>query len=116
MTPLSRLLRLFFFFVLLLLAAKSTEIVRPEAAKLPDSEAAALKAVATKLGKRDWNFSVDPCSGSGGWMDSSNNNVTCNCSYANRTVCHIVSIQLSEQNLAGVLPEELSKLTHLSKL
>ncbi|XP_031494434.1 probable LRR receptor-like serine/threonine-protein kinase At1g53430 isoform X2 [Nymphaea colorata] len=116
MTPVSRLLRLFFFVVLLLLAAKSTDIVRPEAAKLPDGEAAALKAVATKLGKKGWNFAVDPCSRSGGWIDSKNNNVTCNCSYANGTVCHVVSIKLEEQNLAGVLPEELSKLTHLSEL
>ncbi|KAF3794525.1 putative LRR receptor-like serine/threonine-protein kinase [Nymphaea thermarum] len=78
---------------------------------------AALQVIGSKLGKRDWNFSVDPCSGSGGWispgLDPSVNNVTCDCSDSNGTICHIVSIILKAQNLAGTLPEELSKLKYL---
>ncbi|XP_031474103.2 uncharacterized protein LOC116246385 [Nymphaea colorata] len=102
----------------LLLAMNPGRNFRSAAAKLPVEEVAALKAIASKLGKKDWNFSVDPCSGKGGWVTadaakSSLNRVTCNCTFANGTLCHIVAIELKGQNLAGVLPEELSILKFL---
>ncbi|XP_031474106.1 probable LRR receptor-like serine/threonine-protein kinase At1g53430 [Nymphaea colorata] len=113
---LSPVLLLASFLLLLALQCSSQNVgsLRP---KLPDDEVAALRVIGSKLGKKDWNFSVDPCSGSGGWispaLDPSVNNVTCDCSDSNGTICHIVSIILKAQNLAGTLPEELSKLKYL---
>ena len=56
-----------------------------------------LKEIAKTLGKEDWDFSVDPCSGQRNWTSSAQvqgfeNAVTCNCSLANATVCHVVSM------------------------
>ena len=59
----------------------------------------ALKDIASTLGKRNWNFSADPCSGKEGWADQNpdkgfENAVTCNCAYAGGTVCHVVSMYI----------------------
>lgn len=56
-----------------------------------------MKDIAKTLGKKDWNFSIDPCSGKNNWVSSVQvkgfeNAVTCNCSFDNATVCHIVSM------------------------
>ncbi|KAL9438025.1 hypothetical protein AB3S75_023817 [Citrus x aurantiifolia] len=57
---------------------------------LPENEVQALKDIANTLGKKDWNFSVDPCSGEEGWAEIPEENaVTCNCSFSNGTVCHV---------------------------
>ncbi|WOH00793.1 hypothetical protein DCAR_0520168 [Daucus carota subsp. sativus] len=80
---------------------------------LPDDEVEALRQSAKTLGKTNWNFSVDPCSGGSGWSTSVDNNVTCdNCS-SDGTVCHVVQIVLKSQNLAGKLPPEFQKLPFL---
>ena len=68
----------------------------------------ALKDIAKTLGKKDWNFSADPCSGSEyGWITPagkySANNVTCgNCTISDATnatstdqICHVVSMYVS---------------------
>jgi hypothetical protein len=55
----------------------------------------ALKGIARKLNKTDWDFSVDPCIGSGTWVNSTGfivSNVTCDCSFQNHTNCHIISL------------------------
>ncbi|XP_043699672.1 probable leucine-rich repeat receptor-like serine/threonine-protein kinase At3g14840 [Telopea speciosissima] len=89
---------------------------------LPDDEVNALKEIAKSLKKTDWDFTVDPCSNKSGWVTAnpekgSENAVTCNCSYANATVCHVVSIVLKSQNLPGVLPAgELVKLLYLQEI
>ncbi|XP_042513920.1 probable leucine-rich repeat receptor-like serine/threonine-protein kinase At3g14840 [Macadamia integrifolia] len=88
--------------------------------RLPDDEVNALKEIAKSMGKTDWNFSVDPCSGESGWatanpVKGSENAVTCDCSFANATVCHVVSIVLKSQSLPGVLPVEV-KLPYLQEL
>ncbi|RDX95938.1 putative LRR receptor-like serine/threonine-protein kinase, partial [Mucuna pruriens] len=53
----------------------------------------ALKDIGNALGKKNWDFSVDPCSGERNWTShtkvrGSENNVTCDCSFANATICH----------------------------
>ncbi|TKW37091.1 hypothetical protein SEVIR_1G025800v4 [Setaria viridis] len=86
---------------------------------LPPQEVEALKGIANKLNKTDWDFSVDPCSASGNWINSDGflfSNVTCDCSFKNRTECHIISLELMRQNLSGVLPEEVVNLTYLRYL
>ncbi|KAL9438029.1 hypothetical protein AB3S75_023821 [Citrus x aurantiifolia] len=90
-------------------------------ATLPQSEVEALKDIAKTLGKRNWNFSVDPCSGKEGWADQNpvkgfENAVTCNCSFSNGTICHVVSTVLKAQNLPGVLPPEMARLPFLQEI
>ncbi|KAK4796971.1 hypothetical protein SAY86_029297 [Trapa natans] len=87
------------------------------AAVLPASEVQALKEIGQTLGKADWNFSVDPCSGQNSWgIAGSENTVTCNCSYSNNTVCHVISIILKSQNLQGTLPPQLVNLPYLIEI
>ncbi|KAF3794526.1 putative receptor-like protein kinase [Nymphaea thermarum] len=105
----------------LLLAMNPGRNFRSEAAKLPDDEVAALKTIASKLGKKDWNFSVDPCSGKGGWVTddaakASLNRVTCNCTFANGTLCHIVAMSLMVNRFSGPIPKELGNITTLQEM
>ncbi|KAJ8616560.1 hypothetical protein MRB53_035932 [Persea americana] len=91
------------------------------ATQLLDEEVGALREIAKTLGKENWNFSGDPCSREWGWVDPTplkgfENAVTCNCSYQNNTVCHVVSIILKGHNLQGVLPPELVKLPYLQEI
>ncbi|KAL6629381.1 hypothetical protein ACP70R_029146 [Stipagrostis hirtigluma subsp. patula] len=86
---------------------------------LPEQEVEALKGIASKLNKTDSDFSVDPCSASGNWVNSTGflvSNVTCDCSFKNHTECHIISLQLMRLNLSGVLPDETVNLTYLRYL
>ncbi|KAJ8616582.1 hypothetical protein MRB53_035954 [Persea americana] len=88
---------------------------------LPQEEVEALREISMTLGEENWNFSADPCSRESGWAGAAHteeveNAVTCNCSYQNNTVCHVVSIILKGQNLQGVLPPELIKLPYLQKI
>ncbi|KAK6230794.1 hypothetical protein QUC31_002312 [Theobroma cacao] len=90
-------------------------------ATLPDDEVQYLRDIAKTLGKTNWNFSVDPCSGEEGWATANpvkgfENAVTCNCSFSNATVCHVVSIVLKAQNLPGALPKELVKFPYLQEI
>lgn len=60
----------------------------------------ALQDIASTLGKKDWDFSVDPCSEKSNWtspvqVKGSENAVTCNCSYVNGTVCHVTNMYIS---------------------
>ena len=64
------------------------------------SSVEALKEIGRTLGKTDWNFAADLCGGVGsGWVTNSTqfdpsfvNNVTCNCSFQNNTVCHVTNM------------------------
>ncbi|XP_013464538.2 probable leucine-rich repeat receptor-like serine/threonine-protein kinase At3g14840 isoform X1 [Medicago truncatula] len=90
-------------------------------ATLLQEEVQVMKDVAKTLGKKDWDFNIDPCSGENNWTTSSpmkgfENAVTCNCTFANATVCHIVSIVLKSQNLSGTLPRELVRLPYLQQI
>lgn len=53
---------------------------------------AALRKVASSLGKNDWNFGVNPCSKSSGWITDASNNLTCDCTFSNGTVCHVTNM------------------------
>ena len=54
----------------------------------------ALRDIAHTIGKKNWNYSVDPCTGKSNWNSSEKNVVTCNCSFVNHT-CHVVSMYVS---------------------
>ncbi|KAI5411509.1 hypothetical protein KIW84_056550, partial [Lathyrus oleraceus] len=90
-------------------------------ASLLEEEVQVMKDIGKTLGKKDWDFSIDPCSGQSNWTSSVQvkgfeNTVTCNCSFANATICHIVSIVLKSQNLSGTLPRECVKLPYLQQI
>ncbi|XP_024198025.1 probable leucine-rich repeat receptor-like serine/threonine-protein kinase At3g14840 [Rosa chinensis] len=93
--------------------------VEAQSATLIASEVEALKEIATQIGKKDWNFSVDPCSNDTSWATPIsaarplfNNTVTCNCSFSDGA-CHVTNIFLKGQDLAGVLPPSIAKLPYL---
>ncbi|TKY49224.1 leucine-rich repeat receptor serine/threonine-protein kinase [Spatholobus suberectus] len=91
------------------------------ATNLPDSEVQALKDIATSLGKNNWDFNINPCTGHHNWVTPNakpgeDNNVTCYCSFANDNFCHVVSIVLKSQNLQGKLPSELIKLPYIQEI
>ncbi|XP_045801020.1 probable leucine-rich repeat receptor-like serine/threonine-protein kinase At3g14840 [Trifolium pratense] len=86
----------------------------------PD-EKEALKAIAKALGKKDWNFDIDPCSNKPNWVTPPipkvlDNNVTCDCSIAGDNYCHVIWISLKGQSLQGTLPPELSRLRYLQMI
>ncbi|KAG6572429.1 putative LRR receptor-like serine/threonine-protein kinase, partial [Cucurbita argyrosperma subsp. sororia] len=89
--------------------------------KLHREEVKALKQIEKKMGKNDWNFSLDPCSGEGNWRvvngrKGFESSVTCDCSFNHNSSCRIVAIALKSQNLSGVVPPEFSKLRFLKQL
>ncbi|KAK4769834.1 hypothetical protein SAY87_030366 [Trapa incisa] len=91
-----------------------------QTAKLHPDEVKILKEIGRKLGKKDWDFDEDPCSGKGNWtiysaMKSFESNVTCECSNSSSS-CHVVRIALKAQNLSGIVPPEFSKLRFLKAL
>ncbi|XP_030520422.1 probable LRR receptor-like serine/threonine-protein kinase At1g07650 isoform X2 [Rhodamnia argentea] len=102
-----------------------------DAAKLHATEVTALREIGRKLGKTDWNFEEDPCSGRGNWAQALDDadgeggsgaktglksNVTCDCSFNHSTTCHVITIALKVQNLSGIVPPEFSKLHYLKSL
>ncbi|KAL5552019.1 hypothetical protein UlMin_002195 [Ulmus minor] len=56
-----------------------------------------LREIGRKLGKKDWDFGKDPCSGEGKWRDltgwkGSESSVTCDCSFNQNSSCHVISM------------------------
>ncbi|XP_052177422.1 probable leucine-rich repeat receptor-like serine/threonine-protein kinase At3g14840 [Diospyros lotus] len=104
--------------VLLICAISNFFPVSVSAASLAADEVEVLKQIGKTLGK-NWDFSVDPCSGEKGWATQNpvkgfENAVTCNCSSNN--TCHVISIVLKAQNLNGTLPTELVNLPYLQEI
>ncbi|MED6135045.1 hypothetical protein PIB30_042582 [Stylosanthes scabra] len=109
----------FLFFSLFLLIATSFV----SAATLQQQEVQVLKEIGKRLGKTDWDFTIDPCSGQGNWASptasksySAINAVTCDCSFSHNNLCHVVSIVLKSQNLSGTLPPEFANLPYLQEI
>ncbi|XP_031120708.1 probable leucine-rich repeat receptor-like serine/threonine-protein kinase At3g14840 isoform X2 [Ipomoea triloba] len=82
-------------------------------------EVNALKEIADQLGKKDWDFRLNPCDNNSNWMTPKrndtpqyNNTLTCDCSFPGG-ICHVQSIILKGQDLEGVLPSALVKLPFL---
>ncbi|XP_058100957.1 probable LRR receptor-like serine/threonine-protein kinase At1g07650 isoform X2 [Magnolia sinica] len=89
--------------------------------KLTTEEVNALRHIGKQLGKTNWNFSVDPCSGEGNWARPNADKgfesyVTCNCSFNDNATCHVVDISLKSENLSGILPPGLYRLRFLQQL
>lgn len=112
---------LFHIFVSCFLLIIFTSFVSAATPRLHQDEVRALKEIGKKLGKKDWDFSKDPCSGDGNWSipitrKGFESFVTCDCSFISNTTCHVISIALKSQNLSGSVPSEFSKLHHLQNL
>ncbi|KAI7725899.1 hypothetical protein M8C21_007915, partial [Ambrosia artemisiifolia] len=85
--------------------------------RLPSNEVNALRVIGRRLGK-DWDFNKDPCVE---WVGLPANNtyddtVICNCTESNGTICHVTSVSLKGQSLAGILPPEFTNLPNLLNL
>ncbi|KAL0011467.1 hypothetical protein SO802_006575 [Lithocarpus litseifolius] len=96
--------------------------VKAQVARLPADEVQALREIAAQVGKKDWNFGVDPCSNDSSWATPHsslrplyNNSLICNCSYPSG-VCHVIKLFLKGQDLDGVLPPSLVKLPYLNTI
>ncbi|CAA7013861.1 unnamed protein product [Microthlaspi erraticum] len=90
-------------------------------ATLPTQEVEAFKVALTTLKKTNVAFNEDPCEGSSSGSESSTINrwkdvVTCDCSFASGTICHVTKIRLKENNLQGSLPKEFVGLTFLQEI
>ncbi|GMI82273.1 leucine-rich repeat receptor-like kinase with extracellular malectin-like domain 1 [Hibiscus trionum] len=91
----------------------------------PHYEVKALREIAAELGKKDWNFSENPCNNKSSWFTPPppprvsrsiyNSSVTCNCSFPGGE-CHIDGIYLAGQDLDGVLPHSLVNLSYIKTL
>uniref|UniRef100_A0A0E0AS33 non-specific serine/threonine protein kinase n=1 Tax=Oryza glumipatula TaxID=40148 RepID=A0A0E0AS33_9ORYZ len=96
-----------------------------QAPKTDPVEVAALNAILGRWGKKAspaWNISGEPCSGAavdGTDIDNSptiNPGIKCDCSFNNRTVCHITKLRVYSLNVVGTIPVELESLRYLANL
>ncbi|XP_020103075.1 probable LRR receptor-like serine/threonine-protein kinase At1g56130 isoform X2 [Ananas comosus] len=93
-------------------------------AKTDPSEVQALNTILGRWGKvasAAWNISGEPCSGAA--IDSTsfddpnfNPAIKCDCSYNNKTTCHITQLKVYALDVVGPIPEELQNLTYLFNL
>lgn len=84
------------FSLIVFMCTGANQVEAQATGSLPDSEVEALQEIATQLGKKDWNFKVNPCNDSS-WITPAssqrplyNNSIVCNCSNTGG-VCHVIS-------------------------
>ncbi|EEE63120.1 hypothetical protein OsJ_17928 [Oryza sativa Japonica Group] len=89
-------------------------------------EVAALNAILGRWGTnppKTWNITGgDPCTGTA--VDDTNIDdspvvnpgIKCDCSFNNRTVCHITKLNLQQNYLTGPVPSFIGKLTFMQYL
>ncbi|BAF23135.2 Os08g0203100, partial [Oryza sativa Japonica Group] len=87
---------------------------------------AALNAILGRWGTnppKTWNITGgDPCTGTA--VDDTNIDdspvvnpgIKCDCSFNNRTVCHITKLRVYALNVVGTIPAELESLRYLANL
>nr|GMD58365.1 probable leucine-rich repeat receptor-like serine/threonine-protein kinase At3g14840 [Ipomoea batatas] len=81
---------LFFFF--------NPIFVEAQRGNLPPDELNALKEIGDQLGKKDWDFRLNPCDNNSNWMTPDRedmplytNALSCNCSFPDG-ICHVQSM------------------------
>ncbi|CAJ2659544.1 unnamed protein product [Trifolium pratense] len=113
------------FFFLSLIVIWFISLTAFAATTIDPNEKNALKDIAKSLGKKDWNFDIDPCSNKSNWVMPMAETpklriivsiVSCNCFIPGDNFCHVVSIILKGQNLPGTLPPELTRLRYLQTI
>ncbi|GKV44309.1 hypothetical protein SLEP1_g51501 [Rubroshorea leprosula] len=66
-----------------------------------------------------WKIGGEPCTGTAlnqYYYNSNNPAILCDCSFNSATTCHITRLKVREQNIRGVMPEELLALKFLTFL
>ncbi|KAI4321801.1 hypothetical protein MLD38_035141 [Melastoma candidum] len=104
--------------VLLLLPLPCLCFLMLHAHLLPQEEVDTLNTIAIKMKFKEWRVRRESCHGGDQGLNftyrgGSLSNVTCNCSFAGGTLCHITAIQLKRLNMTGVFPEEFGNLPYL---
>ncbi|KAI8558048.1 hypothetical protein RHMOL_Rhmol04G0057900 [Rhododendron molle] len=105
--------------VVSLLSSCFTDFRSVDAQLLPQEEVQALEAISAKLQIQHWNITRSFCSSGFQYVGSDSavvSNITCDCTSANATVCHVTNIQLKALNLRGTLPAEFANLTFLKEM
>ncbi|KAI8558045.1 hypothetical protein RHMOL_Rhmol04G0057900 [Rhododendron molle] len=105
--------------VVSLLSSCFTDFRSVDAQLLPQEEVQALEAISAKLQIQHWNITRSFCSSGFQYVGSDSavvSNITCDCTSANATVCHVTNIQLKALNLRGTLPAEFANLTFLKEI
>ncbi|GFQ03190.1 probable LRR receptor-like serine/threonine-protein kinase at1g07650 [Phtheirospermum japonicum] len=94
---------IFFTFVysLTIFLCLKSRIILAQSGRLPDEETNALREIAEQLGKKDWDFSLNPCDGNSNWDTKKSSNRP---------------LFLKGQDLQGVLPPSLAKLPRLTTI
>ncbi|KAI8006238.1 putative LRR receptor-like serine/threonine-protein kinase [Camellia lanceoleosa] len=92
--------------------------IEAQTRRIPNDEMQALGEIAEQLGKKGWNFNLKHCDENLIWqtpiVDSSlMYDSTVNCTCPSDDECHIRAIVLKGQDLSGVLPRSLVKLTYI---
>ncbi|KAB2006274.1 hypothetical protein ES319_D11G333200v1 [Gossypium barbadense] len=92
-------------------------------ASLPNAEVEALESIGRTLGKTKWNFNETCIQGNGRldqpspkFKESYVDNVTCDCSFNNNTICHVIHIDLTRNYLNGTIPRGWGSSTRLIKM
>ncbi|XP_010065089.2 probable LRR receptor-like serine/threonine-protein kinase At1g53430 [Eucalyptus grandis] len=91
-----------------------------DARLLPQDEVDTLNTIATKMRNNYWNVTETSCSDGIGLnvtlATGMTSNVSCTCSFADGTICHVTKIQLKRLNLTGIFPDEFGNLTCLREI
>uniref|UniRef100_A0A2N9GG18 Leucine-rich repeat-containing N-terminal plant-type domain-containing protein n=1 Tax=Fagus sylvatica TaxID=28930 RepID=A0A2N9GG18_FAGSY len=89
--------------------------VKAQVGRLPDDELKALVKIAAQVGKKGWNFKVDPCINESRWATPISNSQATLQQFSHLQLL-IPSWFLKGQDLAGVLPPALVKLPYLKTI
>ncbi|XP_019198445.1 PREDICTED: probable LRR receptor-like serine/threonine-protein kinase At1g07650 isoform X3 [Ipomoea nil] len=110
---------MFIILIPIILLSFNATFLEAQSGHLPQDELNALKEIADQLGKKDWDFRLNPCDNNSNWLTPQGkdrplytNILTCDCTFLGG-ICHVQSINLKGQDLQGVLPPALVKLPFL---
>ncbi|KHN42594.1 Putative LRR receptor-like serine/threonine-protein kinase [Glycine soja] len=117
------MLRLVYALILGFVALNCLQVFEESnAQRIPRDEVKALQAISDKLENVNWKVTERYCIEDGGFNGKINidndivRNVTCDCTFQNKSVCHVDKIFLKGQNISGVFPSEFGNLTQLKEL
>nr|GMD93196.1 probable leucine-rich repeat receptor-like serine/threonine-protein kinase At3g14840 [Ipomoea batatas] len=89
---------MFIILIPIILLSFNARFVEAQSGHLPPDEFNALKEIAEEMGKKDWDFSLNPCDNNSNWttpdmedMTLYTNTLTCNCSFP-AGICHVQSM------------------------
>ncbi|KAK7324509.1 hypothetical protein VNO77_28114 [Canavalia gladiata] len=113
-----------FFFFFVFLSLNYFQEFGSNAQLLPQDEVKLLQAISDKVENLNWKVTRRSCNDDKGFdnrqisrdQDQVTRNVTCDCSFNARTICHVKWIVLKGLNISGAIPDEFGNLTQLKIL